>query len=60
MVNFNGAVRGHQAAAGFIIRNHDGAMLLAGGKQLSCATVPYAELIGAWLEIFTLLSLYSS
>lgn len=47
VVNFDG----HQATAGYIIRDHDGPLLVVGGKLLTSSSVLFAELNGAWLGL---------
>ena len=46
-MNFDGAVRNNGAAIGFLIRNHEVAIFLAGGKR----AISYAKLVGAWHEL---------
>ena len=59
-INFDGAVTKDRATGGFIIRDHDGAMMAMGGKRLPYVVVSFAELIGVWLGLkFLVTHLYS-
>ena len=51
MLNFDGAVRSNNAAASYVIRDHDGLLLAARGKRLCQSSVLYAEMIGVWLGL---------
>ena len=50
-VNFNALVIRHNAAVGYAIRNYKGDVLLAGGKPFTLLSIPYAELLAAWLHV---------
>ena len=53
---FDGTLIDDNAAGGFIIQDHDGAMLMIGSKLLPHSSIPFAELIGVWLGLKYLIS----
>lgn len=50
-INFDAAVFDNRLAAAFVIRDHNGKIIRAGGRLLTISSIPYVELIATWLGI---------
>ncbi|XP_073107354.1 uncharacterized protein [Elaeis guineensis] len=52
-INFDASITANKAAAGYVIRNTNAVLMRVGGKLLPHISVPFAELLAAWLGVRT-------
>ena len=50
-LNFDTLVIAKEAAAAFIIKDHQGLLVRAGGKILPPSSIPSAEMVAAWMGV---------